>query len=56
MDLFTKLPVSINWKGEIDNLILVIINGHTKMVYYEQMKVSINILVLSKVIIEVVIR
>ncbi len=54
MDFVTSLPVSTNWKGKGYNLILVIIECLTKIVYYEPVKVTINILDLAKVIIDVI--
>ena len=56
MDLIIGLPVSTNWKGEIYNSILVIVDWLTKMVYYELVKVTINTLALAEVIIKMVVR
>lgn len=55
MDFVTGLPVSTNWKGEINNSILVIVNQLTKMVYYKLVKITINTLGLVEVIIEAVV-
>ena len=55
MDFVTGLLVSINWKSETYNSILVIVNRLTKMVYYKPVKVTINALGLAKVILDVVV-
>ena len=55
MYLMTGLPLSADWKDNSYNLILVIVDRLTKMIYYELVKVNINILGLAKVIINVVI-
>ena len=36
------LPISIDWKGESYDFILVIIDWLTKMVHYEPIKVTID--------------
>ena len=51
----TDLLVSIAWKGETYNLILVIVNWLMKMVHYELVKVTINALGLAEVILNVVV-
>ena len=56
MDFVTGLPVSANWKGETYDSILVIVDRITKKVYYELVKVIIDVLGLTKVIIDVVVR
>lgn len=56
MDFMTGLLVSTNWKGQTYNLILVIVDWLTKMVYYKLLKVIINALGLAKVILDVVIQ
>ena len=56
MDFVTGLPISINWKGEIYDSILVIVNRLTKIVYYKLVKVTINELALAEVIIVTVVR
>ena len=56
MDFMTGLPVSINWKVENYNSILVIVNQLTKMVYYKLVKITFDALGLAKVIINVVLR
>ncbi len=54
MDFVTGLPVSTNRKGETYDIILVIVNNLTKMVYYEAVKVTINAPGLAEVIIELI--
>ncbi len=54
IDLVTSLPISANWKGGSYDLILVIVDGLTKMVHYEPVKVTINTLGLAGVIINIV--
>ena len=49
------LLISNNWKRESYDFILVIIDQLTKMVYYEPVKVAIDILGLAKVILEVIV-
>ena len=44
MDFVTGFPVSTNWKSNIYDSILVIVNPLTKMVHYELVKVIINVL------------
>ena len=55
MDFVIGLPLSSDWKNNNYNLILVIVDQLTKMVYYEPVKVSIDALGLAEVIIDVVI-
>ncbi len=55
MDFVTGLPISTNKKGDSYNSILVIIDRLTKMVYYEPVKVTIDIPGLTEVIINVVV-
>ena len=56
MDFLTGLTVSINWKGNNYDSILVIINQVTKIVHYELVKITINAPGLAKVIINVVVQ
>ena len=56
MDFVIGLPVSTNWKGEIYDSILVIIDRLSKMVYYEPVKVTIDASNFAEVIINVVVR
>lgn len=55
MDFMTELLVSTNWRSEIYNSILVIIDRFTKIVYYEPVKVTIDALSLVEVIIDVLV-
>ena len=54
MNFVTGLPISINWKRDSYNSILVIVDWLTKMVYYKPVKITINASGLAKVIINVV--
>ncbi len=56
INFVTGLPISANWKNNSYNLILVIVNRLTEMVYYVPVKVTINASGLAKVIIDVVVR
>ena len=56
MDFVTGLPVSINWKGDSYDSILVIVDWLTKMVYYKPVKITLNAPGLAKVIRDVVVR
>ncbi len=56
IDLATGLPVSTNWKVEIYDSILVIVDRLTKMVHYKPVKVRIDAPGLAEVIIDVVVR
>ena len=56
MDFITGLPVSIDWKKDNYNFILVIVNWLTKMVYYKLVKITLNAPGLAEVIIDVVVR
>ena len=56
MDFIMGLPVSTNWKRENYDSILVIIDWLTKMVHYEPVKVTINIVGLVEVFLDVVVR
>lgn len=55
MDFVTKLLISIDWNGETYDLILIIINWPTKIVYYKPVKITVDISGLVKVIIELVV-
>ena len=55
MDLIIGLPVSTNWKSNSYDLILIIVNQLTKMVYYVPVKVTINALDQAKMIIDIVV-
>ena len=56
MDFVTDLPVSIDWKGDSYDSILVIVNRLTKMVHYKPVKINFNAPGLAEVIIDVVVR
>ena len=56
MDFVTGLPISINWKRDRYNSILVIIDWLTKVVHYKPIKITINAPGLVKVIIDVLLR
>ena len=55
IDFVSSLPISINWKRDSYNIILVFVNWLTKMVYYKLVKSTIDALGLVEVIINVVI-
>ncbi len=54
MDFVTGLPISVDWKGDSYDSILVIVDRLTKIVYYEPVKVTIDTPGLAEVIIDVV--
>ena len=56
IDLITSLPISINWKGDNYNLILIIIDQFTKMVYYKPVKITIDAPGLAEIIINMIVR
>ena len=56
MDFVTGLLVSTNWKSETYDFILIIVDQLTKMVYYELVKLIIDPLSLTQVIINEVKR
>ncbi len=56
MNFITRLSISTNWKGEIYDSILVIVDQLTKLVYYEPVKVTIDALALAKVIIKAIVQ
>ena len=49
------LPVSSNWKRDIYDSILIIVDRLTKIVYYESVKVTIDVARLAEVIIDIVV-
>lgn len=51
-----RLSISINLKDKSYDSILVIINQLIKMIYYKLIKITINKLGLTKVIIDIIIR
>lgn len=42
IDFVTKVPISTNWKGEIYDTILVIVEWLLMMIYYKSIKVTID--------------
>ena len=56
MDFVIGLPVSINWKEETYDSILVIVDWLTKMIYYKPVKITIDTLGLVKVIIKAIMQ
>ena len=50
------LPILTDWKGDSYDLILIIVDWLTKMVYYKPVKLTIDALGLAEVIIDVVIK
>ena len=56
IDFVTGLPISIDWKGDSYDSILVIVNRLTKMVHYKPVKVTIDAPGFIEVIIDVVVR
>lgn len=56
IDFVTRLPVSTNWKDDIYNSILVMIDQLIKMIYYVPVKVIIDILHFAEIIYNMVIR
>ena len=55
MDFMTGLPVSIDWKVDGYNFILVTVDRLTKMVHYKSVKITFNAPELAEVIIDVVV-
>ena len=56
MDFVTGLSISTNWKGNIYNLILAIIDQFIKIIYYKPVKVTIDAFNLAKIILDVVVQ
>ncbi len=56
MDFVTGLPISVDWKGDSYDSILLIVDRLRKMVYYVPVNVTINVPGLAEVIIDVVVR
>ena len=54
MDFVTDLQISIDWKRDSYNSILVIVNCFTKIVYYKLVKITIDAPGLSNNIIGVI--
>ncbi len=55
MDFVTGLLIFTNWKSDSYDSILIIIDRLTKMIYYEPVKIIINLLGLVEVILDVVV-
>ena len=55
MNFVTGLPISINWKEDSYEFILVIVDWLIKMVHYKLVKITIDASELAKIIINVVI-
>ena len=55
MDFITGLPILTDWKGESYDFILVIVDWLMKMVHYEPITITINILRLAEIISDVVV-
>lgn len=56
MDFVTGFPISIDWKGDSYNFILVIVDRLTKVLYYKLVQVMIDVASQTEVIIEAMIR
>ena len=56
MDFVTGLPISTDWKVDSYDSILVIVNWLTKIVHYKPVKVTIDALGFTEIIINVVVR
>ncbi len=56
MNFVMSLPISADYKGDSYDLILVIIDRLTKILYYKPVKVTMDILGLPEVIINMVVR
>ena len=50
------LLILTDWKGNMYDLIFVIVNWLTKMVYYKPVKVTIDASGLAKIIIKIVVK
>ena len=56
IDFVTGLPISMDWKGDSYDSIVIIVDQLTKMVHYESVKVTIDAPGLAEVIINMVVR
>ena len=56
MDFLTGLPVSINWKGDSYNSILVIVDWLTKMVHYKPVQITLDAPGLAEIIIDMLVH
>ena len=55
MDFVTALPISVDWKRDNYDSILVVVNRLTKMVHYKPVKFTIDALGLAEVIIDMIV-
>ena len=55
MDFLTGVLVSIDWRKDSYNFILVIVDWLIKMVYYKSMKITLNAPEVAKIIIDVIV-
>lgn len=56
MDFVISLPISTNWKTNNYDAILIIVDYFTKMIHYKQVKTTIDIADLVKIIINMLVR
>lgn len=56
IDFMIDLPILTDWKSDSYNVILIIIDCLSKIVYYELVKIRINAAGLAKIIIIMVVR
>ncbi len=56
MNFVIRLPILTNWKDDSYDLILVIVDWLTKIIYYELVKIIIDNLNLAKVILDMIIQ
>lgn len=56
MNFFNELPISINWKDEVYNSILVIVDCLKKIVYYKSVNILIDSLGLGEGMFDKVIK
>ena len=48
MDFVTSFSISTDWKKDNNNSIFIIVNQLTKIVYYNPVKINIDVLKLAK--------
>lgn len=56
MDFITGFSLSVDWKDNSNDLILVIANCLSKMIYYKLVRIIIDVTGLAKVIMDVLVR
>lgn len=56
LDVMTGLRLSIDWKGDNYDVIIVVVNCCTKMVHYKPVKTTIDSVGIAKVIMDVVVK